>query len=106
MEDIREFLSSEKNSFKISSEASLSSFRFNFLPKAPEFVSVSSRATTTTGTTVAVFAVFGLNTSVLISSKDFGAEDVPCKVSRQVAGEVVSLWDTLPDGLIEMLDRD
>jgi len=91
MEDIREFLSSEKNSFKISSEASLSSFRFNFLPKAPEFVSVSSRATTTTGTTVAVFAVFGLNTSVLISSNDFGVEDVSFKVSRQVAGDVVSL---------------
>jgi hypothetical protein len=55
---------------------------------------------------VAVFAVFGLNTSVLISSKDFGAEDVAFKAARQVAGEVVSLWDTFADGFIDSSDRD
>lgn len=99
-------MSREKNSFSRSSEASLSSFRFSFLPKAPELVSVSSLAITTTGTTAAVFAVFGLNTSVLISSNDFGVEDVSFNVSRQVAGDVVSLWDTLADGFIASADRD
>jgi len=55
---------------------------------------------------VAVLAVLGLKTSVLISSKYFGAEAVEFKASRQVAGEVVSLWDTFPDGFIESPDRD
>lgn len=104
--DIREFLSRAKNSFSKSSDASLSSFKFSFLPNAPELVSVSSRAITTTGTGVAVFAVFGLNTSVLISSKDFGASEVALRASRQVAGEVVSLCATLPDGVIERLAKD
>lgn len=61
---------------------------------------------TTTGITVAVFAVFGLNTSVLINSKDFGAEEVACNASRQVAGDAVSLWDTLPKGIIDSRVRD
>lgn len=57
---VREFLSREKNSVNRSSEARRNSFRLSFLPIAPELVSVSSRAITTTGTGVAVFAVFGL----------------------------------------------
>ena len=64
---LQESLSSWKNSVRRSGDAKRSSFRFNFLPKAPEFVSVSSRAITTTGTGVADFAVLGLNTSVLVS---------------------------------------
>ena len=46
---------------------------------------------TTTGMGVAVYAVFGLNTRVLISSKDFGVVEVAFKASRHVAGDVVSL---------------
>ena len=56
----QEFLSSAKNSLSRSSDASRSSFKFSAFPMAPEFVSVSSRAMTTTGMVVAVLAVFGL----------------------------------------------
>lgn len=66
-DDLHESLSREKNSVRISSEASLSSLRLSFFPMAEELVSVSSRAMTTTGTVVADFAVFGLNTRVFIS---------------------------------------
>jgi hypothetical protein len=53
-------LSRLKNSVRRSSEASLSSLRLRAFPMPDELVSVWSRATTTTGTGVAVFAVFGL----------------------------------------------
>lgn len=63
-----ESLSSEKNSVKSSAGARRNSFKLSFLPNAPEFVSVSSRAITTTGTGVAVLAVLGLKTKVFTSS--------------------------------------
>lgn len=87
----REFLSREKNSVKRSSDANLSSFKFNFFPRAPELVSVPSRATTTTGMGVAAFAVLGLYTRVLMSSKDFGAVESATNSSFHVAGEFVGL---------------
>ena len=58
--DVHESLSSEKNSVSRSSEAKRSSFELSFFPMAVEFMTVSSRAITTTGTGVTVFAVFGL----------------------------------------------
>lgn len=58
--DVHESLSREKNSVRRSAEANLSSFKFRAFPIAPELVSVASRAITTTGTGVAVFAVLGL----------------------------------------------
>lgn len=58
--NLHEFLSSEKNSVSRSSEAKRNSFKLSFFPIAAEFVSVSSRAITTTGMGVAVFAVLGL----------------------------------------------
>ena len=58
--NVQEFLSSEKKSVSKSSEAKRSSFKLSLFPIAVEFVSVSSRAITTTGTGVAVFAVLGL----------------------------------------------
>ncbi len=88
--DSREFLSKEKNSFSRSSLAKRSSFKFNFFPNAPEFVSVSSRAMTMTGTGVADLAVFGLKTRVLMSSNDSGVPVVELRASRQAAGESVS----------------
>ena len=97
----RESLSSEKNSVKRSPEANLSSFKFNFLPKAVELVSVSSRAMTTTGTGVADFAVFGLNTSVLVSSKLLGVPLAACNASRHAAGDVCVACDTVAAGVIE-----
>ena len=73
MGDARESLSREKNSDSRSSEARRSSFRLSFLPSEDELVSVSSRATTTTGTGVELFAVLGLNTRTLSSSNSLGA---------------------------------
>ena len=84
-----------------SSEARRSSFKFNFFPIAPEFVSVSSRAITTTGTGVAVFAVFGLYTRVFMSSKGAGADPEAIRVSFHVAGEVVSAWLRVVEGLMD-----
>lgn len=60
MGDVRESLSSAKNSVNRSPAANRSSFKFNFFPIAPELVSVASRAMTTTGMGVAVLAVLGL----------------------------------------------
>jgi hypothetical protein len=88
MRNARESLSREKNSVNRSPEANRNSFKFNFFPNAVEFVSVSSRAMTTTGTGVAVFAVLGLNTSVLVSSKLLGVPLVACNASRHDAGDV------------------
>lgn len=88
--DSREFLSKEKKSFNRSSLAKRSSFKFNFFPNAPEFVSVSSRATTTTGTGVVDLAVFGLKTRVLMSSNDSGVLVVEVRASRHAAGESAS----------------
>ena len=102
----REFLSSPKNSVRRSSEAKRSSLRLSFFPRAEELVSVSSRAMTTTGTGVAVFAVFGLYTRVLINSNDSGTELVASKASRQDAGELVSAWDTVAVGVIERDARE
>ena len=73
-----------------SSDASRSSFKFSFFPIAPEFVSVSSLAMTTTGTGVAVLAVLGLYTSVLMSSNEAGADPEASRASFQLAGDVVS----------------
>lgn len=89
-----------------SSDASLSSFRFSFLPNAPELVSVSSRAITTTGTVAAVLAVLGLKTMVLMSSKDVGAEGDAFMASRQLAGEDVSAWVTVAVGVMESPAKD
>ena len=104
--NVREFLSTEKNSLRRSSDASLSSLRFSFLPNALELVSVSSRAMTTTGTVVAVLAVLGLKTRVLMSSKDFGAEGEAIMASRQVAGEDVSACVMVAEGVMDRPARD
>lgn len=101
VENVREFLSSEKNSVKRSSEANLNSFRFNFLPRAPDEVSVLSLTITTIGIVVADFAVLGLNTSVFISSNDLGAEDSEANACLQVSGESVLVWDTEAAGLMD-----
>lgn len=61
---------------------------------------------TITGTGVAVFAVLGLNTSVFISSKDAGDAGVAFSASSHVAGELVSLCDTDPEGLRDIAARD
>ena len=98
---VREFLSRAKNSDNRSSEARRSSLRLSFLPNAPEAVSVSSRAITTTGTGVAFFAVLGLKTMVLINWKDFGEDVSADNASFQDAGEFVALWETAAVGLIE-----
>lgn len=66
----------------------------------PELVSVSSRAITTTGTAVAVFAVFGLYTKVLMSSNDFGADPEAVRASFHSAGELVSVWVTVAVGFM------
>jgi len=98
--NIREFLSNEKNSVSKSSEANRSSFKLSFFPMAPELVSVSLRAITTTGTAVAVFAVFGLYTKVLMSSNDFGADPEAVRASFHSAGELVSAWVTVAVGFM------
>ena len=88
MGDLRESLSREKNSDSRSSEAKRSSFRLSFLPSKDELVSVSSRATTTTGTGVALFAVLGLNTRTLSNSNSFGVLGTVCSASFHAAGDV------------------
>lgn len=98
---VREFLSRAKNSDNRSPEARRSSLRLSFLPNAPEAVSVSSRTITTTGTGAAFFAVLGLKTMVLISSKDFGDEVSADNASFQDAGEFVAAWEIVATGLIE-----
>ena len=102
---VREFLSRVKNSDNRSSEARRSSLRLSFFPNAPDAVSVSSRAITTTGTGIALFAVLGLKTMVLISSKDFGDEVSADNASLQDAGEFVAAWETVTAGLIERAAR-
>lgn len=83
------------------------SFRSSFFAKAPELVSVSSRAMTITGSDVAIafFAALVLKTSILISSKDFGDCGFAVKAARQEAGESVSLCTTDSVGLIERAAR-
>ena len=92
---------SEKNSDNRSPVANRNSFRFNFFANAVEFVSVSSRATTTTGTGIADFAVFGLNTSVLVNSKLFGVLLAACNASRHDAGDVCDACETVAAAVIE-----
>ena len=94
-------MSNAKNSVNKSAGARRKSFKLNFLPKAVEFVSVSSRAMTTTGTGDAVLAVLGLKTSVFVSSNDFGAFSDAKSASRQAAGDVAAPWDT---SLVELID--
>lgn len=89
-----------------SSEANLKSFNPNFLPKAPEITSVPSLAITTRGTGVAVFAVFGLYTIVLMSSKDPGTDGFPPRASRQAAGELAGACSTVAAGVIERPAKD
>jgi len=98
---VRESLSREKNSDSSSSEARRSSFRLSFFPSEDELVSVASRATTTTGTGVALFAVLGLNTSTLSSSNSFGALGVACSASLHAAGDVAGACSTTWEGVIE-----
>ena len=100
---VHEFLSSEKKSLSKSSEAKRSSFKLSFFPIAVEFVSVSSRAITTTGTGATVFAVLGLKINVLIVSKDFGADPEAIRTSFHVAAELVSACKMVAVGLIERL---
>ena len=104
--DSREFLSREKNSFSRSSDARRRSLRFKVLPNTPDGTSVVSRAITKTGTGVAVLAVLGLYTSVLISSKSFGALELASRASRQEAGEFVAACDTVAVGEMESFERE
>lgn len=76
------------------------------MPNASELVSVSSRAITTTGMVIAVFAVFGLNTSVLMSSKDSGAEGAAVIASRQFVGEEVSACEINAEMVMDSSARD
>ncbi len=101
----REFLSRAKNSVRRSSEASLSSLWPRAFPMADELVSVSSRATTTTGTGVAVFAVFGLYTRVLISWKSLGDAGLAARASLHAWGEFACSWSRVAMGLIAELAR-
>lgn len=101
----REFLSSAKNSFSRSSDARRRSFRFRTLPSAPEGTSDVSRVIKNTGTGVAVFAVLGLYTSVLVSSKGFGADELASRASRQVFGEFVGACETVAAGEMESFER-
>lgn len=55
---------------------------------------------TTTGTGVAVLAVFGLYTRVLMSSKEAGADPEAIRASFHVAGEDVSGWETATVGFM------
>jgi hypothetical protein len=86
--DSHESLSREKNSDNRSSEARRSSFKLSFLPNEDELVSVSSRATTTTGIGVALFAVLGLNTRTLSNSNSFGVLGTFRSASFHAVGDV------------------
>ena len=73
-------------------------------------MSVSSLAITTTGTGVAVFAVLGLKTSVLVSLYDDGtAAEVdagaPSRAALQLAGSLVAAWMREPFGSMESAAR-
>ena len=94
-----------------SSPANLSSFWLTLLPKAVEFlVSVSSLAITTIGTGVAVFAVLGLNMSVLVSLYDEGTAALvdagaPSRAVFQLAGSQAAAWTREPFGSMERAAR-
>jgi len=106
MGNARESLSREKNSDSRSPEARRSSFRLSFLPSEDELVSVSSRATTTTGTGVALFAVLGLNTRTLSSSNSLGAlVEAACSASFHAAGDVAGACSTVSEGAIDRAAR-
>lgn len=64
---------------------------------AVELVSDASRAMRTTGTGVAVLAVLGLYTRVLISSKSAGALGEEVMAARHAAGEVVGSCESALD---------
>ena len=73
-------------------------------------MSVSSLAITTTGTGVAVFAVLGLKTSVLVSLYDEGtAAEVDAgaasRAAFQLAGSLVAAWMREPFGSMERAAR-
>ena len=100
--NIHESLSSAKNSFRRSSEASRKSLSLSSLLRATEFISVSSRATTTTGTGVAFLAVLGLKTRVFVSSKVWGADGFAVeRLDRHFAGESETACDTTECGVTD-----
>ena len=73
-------------------------------------MSVSSLAITTTGTGVAVFAVLGLKTSVLVILYDEGtAAEVdagaPARAAFQLAGSRAAAWTREPLGSMERAAR-
>ena len=72
----------------------------------PEGTSEPSRAIKNTGTGVAVFAVLGLYTRVLISSKPCGADPLASRASRQDCGELVGPCETVAAGVMESFERD
>ena len=103
--NLHESLSREKNSDSRSSEARRRSFRLRCLASEEELVSVVSRATTTTGTEVAPFAVLGLNTRNLSSSNSFGAPGAVCSAPFHSAGDDADACSTVLEGVMDRAAR-